>query len=368
MDGTITLFLCGDVMTGRGIDQVLPRPGNPRIHEDYVGDAREYVHLAEAANGPVPRPVGYDYVWGDALRELELARPCARIINLETSITRSEDYWKGKGINYRMEPANIPVLSALRPDVCVLANNHVLDYGYSGLRETLDTLRNAGFRTAGAGLNLAEASQPAPIGLAGGRSVVVLGFGTPTSGIPPAWAATATRPGVNLLQDLSKDTIRSVRGQIERLKGTGHVVVVSIHWGNNWGYEVPDAHVEFAHHLVDAGADIVHGHSSHHVRPIEIYGNRLVLYGCGDFISDYEGISGYETFRDDLSVMYLPSVDAESGALRALAMAPFELKRLQLTRASPGDARWLQETIGSISERFSTGVAIAPDARIVIER
>jgi poly-gamma-glutamate synthesis protein (capsule biosynthesis protein) len=60
----IRLFLCGDVMTGRGIDQILPRPGNPSMHELQVRDARQYVRLAETAHGPIPRPVDFAYPWG----------------------------------------------------------------------------------------------------------------------------------------------------------------------------------------------------------------------------------------------------------------------------------------------------------------
>ena len=99
---TLRLFLCGDVMLGRGIDQIFPQPCDPALHEDYVQSALEYVQLAEATNGPVKRPVAPAYVWGVALDELKQARPDARIINLETSITRSEDF-DPKGINYRMK-------------------------------------------------------------------------------------------------------------------------------------------------------------------------------------------------------------------------------------------------------------------------
>ena len=142
----LTLFLCGDVMTGRGVDQVLPNPGDPRIHEPGAETAELYVRLAESANGPIPRPVDFSYIWGDALEELAKVGPSARVVNLETSVTRSDDYWKGKGINYRMHPANVPCITAARIDCCVLANNHTLDYGYSGLLEnlsdtTLDRIR-----------------------------------------------------------------------------------------------------------------------------------------------------------------------------------------------------------------------------------
>src|SRR5689334_3911408 len=129
----VTLFVCGDVMTGRGVDQILAHPCPPEIHESYVRDARDYVDLAEEANGPIARPVAAAYIWGDALQELEHVAPDARIINLETSVTTSEDFWRGKGIHYRMHPQNVTCLVAAGVDVCVLANNHVLDYGRAGL-------------------------------------------------------------------------------------------------------------------------------------------------------------------------------------------------------------------------------------------
>jgi hypothetical protein len=86
----ITLFLAGDVMAGRGVDQIMAHPSAPELHEPDVTDAREYVRLAEQMSGPLPRAVGSDYVWGDALAEWERLAPAARVINLETSITRSD--------------------------------------------------------------------------------------------------------------------------------------------------------------------------------------------------------------------------------------------------------------------------------------
>src|SRR5258707_9191678 len=66
-DRLVTVFLCGDVMTGRGVDQVLPHPGDPELREGYIGDARGYVRLAERASGPIPRPARYAWPWGDGL-------------------------------------------------------------------------------------------------------------------------------------------------------------------------------------------------------------------------------------------------------------------------------------------------------------
>jgi len=346
------LFLCGDVMTGRGIDQILPHPSDPRLHEDCVTSARRYVELAEEVRGPIPAPVDFTYVWGDALAELARARPDVRLVNLETSVTRSDEYWRGKGINYRMHPENVPCLAAAGIDCCALANNHVLDYGYAGLRETLATLRRAGLRTAGAGRNLAEASAPAVLDVPGKGRVVVFAFGTPTSGIPPRWAATEQRPGVSFLEDFSAETVARIACSVRRIKRPRDVVVVSIHWGANWGFEVPAAHVRFAHALIGAGVDVVHGHSSHHVLPLEVFEERLVLYGCGDFVDDYEGIGGHEEFRPDLRLMYFPVVDPATGRLLSLRMIPMRMRRFQLRRASAEEACWLEATINRESARF----------------
>jgi poly-gamma-glutamate capsule biosynthesis protein CapA/YwtB (metallophosphatase superfamily) len=143
---SITIFMCGDVMAGRGIDQVLPHPGDPTIYESYMKSARGYVKIAEEVNGPIDYPVNFSYIWGDALKELDRFAPDVSIINFETSVTKSNEYWKGKGINYRMHPDNIPILTAAKIEVCSLANNHVLDWGYSGLLETLESLDKANIK------------------------------------------------------------------------------------------------------------------------------------------------------------------------------------------------------------------------------
>ncbi len=364
---TSIVALVGDVMTGRGIDQALAHPSDPRLHEEYVRDAREYLQLAKQVNGPIPHPVDVRYIWGDAVAELDRVEPAARIINLETSVTRSDEYWPGKGIHYRMHPANVSALAAGRPDVAVLANNHVMDYGASGLQETLDTLGAAGIRTAGAGRTLAEARSPATVALAGGGTLSVFACGAASSGIPSPWAATGSRPGVHLLPDLSRATAAALGDRFARAKQAGGLVVASIHWGSNWGYEVSDDQIAFAHRLIESGADIVHGHSSHHVRPIEVYRDRLVLYGCGDFITDYEGIGGHGAFRDDLVVLYLPAVDAATGALASLLMVPLQLKQFRVRRASPADARWLADTLDRIGHPFGSRVRTRRDGRLGLE-
>jgi poly-gamma-glutamate capsule biosynthesis protein CapA/YwtB (metallophosphatase superfamily) len=262
MPRNIKIFMCGDIMTGRGIDQVLPHLSDPLIHESYLKNARGYVTLAEAANGPIRQPVSFGYIWGDALAELKRAAPDVSLINLETSITASNDFWKGKGIHYRMNPQNIASLTAANIDVCALANNHVLD----------------------------------------------------------------------------------------------------------WGYHIPRRQTEFAHRLIDdGGVDIVHGHSSHHVKAIEVYKSKLILYGCGDFLNDYEGISGYEEFRADLSLMYFATLDVSTGNLLDLQMAAMQIRRFQIQRASQADTRWLGETLNREGRPFGTRVIMHTNSHLALQ-
>jgi poly-gamma-glutamate capsule biosynthesis protein CapA/YwtB (metallophosphatase superfamily) len=355
---TVTLFLCGDVMTGRGVDQILPHPNAPDLHESHVRDARDYVELAEEANGPIPRPVDPAYVWGDALVELDRVAPDARVINLETTITSSDAYWQRKRIHYRMHPANIACLTAARIDVCTLANNHILDYGQTGLMDTLHALQAAGIRTAGAGRDRSDAQRPAIVELAADRRVIVFSLGSATSGIPSGWSATPQRAGVDLLEDFSDATADRVLERAARVARRGDVVIASIHWGSNWGYGVPPSHVRFAHRLLDGDVALVHGHSSHHPRPIEVYKGKLVLYGCGDFLTDYEGISGYEEYRGDLALMYFATLDPDTRTLVALRMTPMQIRRMQATSASRRDAEWLCERVTRASEEFGQRIEL----------
>jgi len=187
-DGLLTLFLCGDVMTGRGVDQVLPYPGDPELRERYAGDARAYVRLAERAN----------------------------------------------------------------------------------------------------------------------------------------------------------------------------------HWGSNWGYGVGPDQVRFARRLIDGGVDLIHGHSSHHPGPVEVFGGKLVLYGCGDCINDYEGITGHERYRGDLRLLYFASLHPGTGALAALRMAPLQARNLRLHRAPQADARWLATAVERASSRFGSLVGLRPDGLLAL--
>ena len=359
----VRIFLSGDVMTGRGIDQILATPGDPALYETWAKSAIRYVDIAERSHGAIPRGVDPEYVWGDALAVLDRAEVVARIINLETAVTDCGEPWPAKGIHYRMHPGNLDVLNAANVDCCVLANNHVLDWSYAGLSQTLDSLHDAGIATTGAGGEARESRRPAVIETDAGSRVIVLAVGTGSSGIPASWSAAADRAGVWLLRTLTGDCVDEINAGLDEVRQPGDIAVVSIHWGPNWGYAIPMGHRRFAQALIDeAGVDIVHGHSSHHPIGIEIYHNRLILYGCGDLINDYEGIGGHDEFRPGLGILYMATLTRTG--LEELEIVPMRLRRFRLERADGDDVAWLTRTLTRASQPLGTRFEEAGDGRL----
>jgi poly-gamma-glutamate capsule biosynthesis protein CapA/YwtB (metallophosphatase superfamily) len=352
-----SILLTGDVMLGRGIDQILQQPSLPDLYEPWARSALDYVALAERKSGMIPRGVDCDYVWGDALPDMK--RADLRIINLETALTCCNEP-APKGINYRCHPANIECLTAAQIDCCVLANNHVLDWGEAGLVETLDALAAAGLSFSGAGVDIAQASSPAVLPLSAGGRMLVYGLGALSSGVPHSWTAGPGRPGVHFLGDYDQ-ALAHLKGRIASDKRAGDVAIVSIHWGPNWGYDIPEEDRAFAHRLIAAGFDVVHGHSSHHPKAVEIYRDRAIFYGCGDFLNDYEGISGHDSYRSDLVLAYRVTV-APDGRCEDVELVPFRIAKFRLNRASDEEAQWLGATMDRECRRFGGRVDLTEGA------
>ncbi|HSR43175.1 MAG TPA: CapA family protein, partial [Longimicrobiales bacterium] len=174
--------------------------------------------------------------------------------------------------------------------------------------------------------------------------LLVFGWGLADAGVPGSWEAGAGA-GVALLPAADRAASERVMAAVDAHGRPGDRVVVSLHWGPNWGYDVPPAHRSFARRLAASGTvDLIFGHSSHHPRGLEVHRGRLVLYGVDDFLNDYEGIGGRESYRGDLTLMYLP-VLAPSGELARLRLVPFRLRRFRLERAPEEAADWLADTL-----------------------
>lgn len=387
MPQKIRLGVIGDVMIGRAVDRILPDHVNGKIYESSVKHSDRYIDLAERVTGDLPQKEiqekGHKYIWGDLLHELKNIPDCL-IINLETALTTHEVPDPQKGINYRTHPKNVRALKSIGVKVATLANDHALDWNQEGLEETFSTLEQAGILYVGANRNAEKAQQPAFVTLKlrnreplvdkktfGEVHLKIAAYGFASAGVPKNWKAGKSKCGINFLSYPTTDNALLVSRHIKqktieqvRIVDRPELKVVSLHWGPNWGWEICGDWKIFAHTLIDNGIDVVIGHSSHHIKGIEVYKGKLIAYGLGDFINDYEGIvgQGYEMFRHDLCCLYLPTIDAVKGTLLQLDIIPCKIKHLKVQRATnANDIEWIRQTLCREGSSLNTSCIISKD-------
>lgn len=351
----VRLFLAGDFMPGRGIDAVMPRPCPLEIREGFCTSSIEYARLAERKHKkrfPENQTLSARDVLGEASKLIERYEPHVKLINLETSVTKKSTFYPNKGINYRASEENVFALfDILKPNVVSLANNHAMDFSREGLEDTLKFFddENVHVKRIGAGWNnIADAMQPAmlknvyPYGFAPARNdkrgvdVAAFGLCFEDSGVPRDWEATEQSMGVFLAMRDDKVPERLLSAIAKLKKESNAIIIVSIHFGGNWGFEVPRTHVAAAKTLVDAGADVIHGHSSHHAKTAMLYKEKLILFGCGEFFNDYEGIRPHAGFPENeylghLRLLYFVDVDAKTHNFNRLEIVLMRQKMFALT-------------------------------------
>ena len=264
------------------------------------------------------------YSWGDTLPILETAD--WRMCNLECVISDSGAPWSGyaKAFHFRSSAKNIAVLEAACINAVSLANNHTLDYDYDAMFEMLRILDRAGIGHSGAGENLEAASRLA-VSSVNGTKVGLLAF----TDNEPGWEATAHQPGVFYVPIDVKDT--RARNLLEIVRGerdSVDILIVSAHWGSNWGYAPETGHVDFAHALIDAGASVVFGHSCHVFRGIEFYKGCPIFYSAGNFVDDY-AVDPIE--RNDEAFIYV--LQARDQAVETVCLYPTLIRSCQARRA-----------------------------------
>jgi poly-gamma-glutamate synthesis protein (capsule biosynthesis protein) len=304
-----------------------------------VGDCMLGREVDQALKGRSP-----EFPWGDTLPLFHSAD--VRICNLECVLSDRGEPWSEykKAFHFRSAGKNIAVLTTAGISLVSIANNHVLDYGYDALRQMLEILDQARIVHSGAGANLIQASQIAKCQIHGWR----LGLLAFTDNEAP-WEATSQRSGtfyvpVTLQDPRAQHLINIVRGRTDL-----DVLVVSAHWGSNWGYTPPEEHIQFAHALIDAGADIIFGHSSHIFRGIEFYKKRPILYSTGDFIDDY-AIDCVE--RNDQSFIFL--VEINDKGRTCLRLYPTMIEYCQARLARETEAQSIAKKMQKLCTPFGT--------------
>lgn len=286
-----------------------------------------------------------EYPWGNTLPLLQAAD--WRFCNLECVISDRGDPWSAypKPFHFRSAARNVAVLASAGIDAVSLANNHVLDYGYEALADTLEVLDHNGILRAGAGRNFEEASRLATA-IVAGRKVGLVAF----TDNEPDWAATSEQGGVFYVPiDLTDVRAGRLLEIVRAYAGEVDLLIVSAHWGPNWGYDPLAEHIQFAHALVDAGAGMVFGHSSHVFRGIEFHRGRPIVYGAGDFVDDY---AVDEIERNDESFVYMLEAEGETQA--SLRLHPTVIRNCQARRPSRVEGRRIATKMRQLCRAFRT--------------
>jgi poly-gamma-glutamate synthesis protein (capsule biosynthesis protein) len=208
-----------------------------------------------------------------------------------------------------------------------------------------------GIRLAGAGASLEAACRPAEFRARRTR-VALVAF----TDNEPEWEA-GPGPGVHYVPVESRDA-RFVRllALIKEARRSADLVIVSAHWGPNWGYVTPDEHVTAAHLIVNAGAHMIFGHSPHVVRGIEIYQGRPILYSCGDYVDDY-AVDDVE--RNDESFVFC--LDYAAGVLQRLLLVPTMIEAFQARLARGPEAELIAKRMQTLCAGLGTEVRRVPD-------
>ena len=306
----VTIGFMGDVMLGRAVGE----------------------NIAETS---------YQYPWGDFIPLLK--KNDLNIINLETALT-THTKKVPKVFNFKSNPANIKVLQEGYITVANLANNHVRDYGDSGLKETVEALNKAGILHVGAGANLAVAQKPVII-TKNGVKIGIIGC----TDNEPTWLAGKNKPGTNYIKVGDTATLIPL---IKKVKKHVDILIVSMHWGPNMRVKPTQGFKDFAHALIDAGVDIFHGHSAHIIQPVELYKGKVILYDTGDFIDDY---TVDKNLRNDYACMFVVTVNKKG--VKKIQLGPGLISSMQVNHATQPIFGKILTKIQTLSGPFGTDIS-----------
>lgn len=310
---TITLALAGDTMLGRGVAERL-------------------------------RSVAPEDLFADDLAALVRSADVV-VCNLECCISARGQRWPdpAKPFFFRAPPAAVRALTYLGVTAVTVANNHALDFGATGLLDTIEHLRAAGIACVGAGADVDAARQPVVV-TAGGLRVGLIGV----TDHPAQFAASAASPGVAYaaLDDELPGWLAKAIADTD-----ADAVVVTPHWGPNMTTAPPPHLRAAATQMVAAGADLVAGHSAHVFHGVQCLRRAAVLYDLGDFIDDY---AVDEHLRNDLGVLWLVELDGR-GPVR-LEAVPIALDFCRTRFADAAERRWVAQRLRAACADFTTPV------------
>jgi poly-gamma-glutamate synthesis protein (capsule biosynthesis protein) len=258
-----------------------------------TGHARETATRSRLGSGrPVTLAFGGDVHFESPIRERLAASPASvlapvapilsradvAMVNLETAVT-DRGAPAAKAYTFRAPASAFTALKAGGVDVATVANNHGMDFGRTGLRDTLAAARAAGVSVVGAGWNDRQAYAPHRVTVKGQRVAIIGATQVLDDHLISEWTAGPGKMGLAS----AKDEPRLVRA-VREARGANDTVVVFLHWGVELSACPTGSQTSLARALVDAGADVVVGGHAHVLNGAGRLGKALVAYGLGNFV------------------------------------------------------------------------------------
>ena len=204
----------------------------------------------------------------------------------------------------RGDPKGAGAIREAGYDVISFATNHCMDWGREAFFQTIDVLKKEELRVIGAGKDISEARKPAIVEI-NGTKIGFLGYNTI---LPQDYYATKDRPGCAPMRGLTvyepiehdqpgtpcrihtfphRDDLKQLLEDIRMLRKQVDIVALSIHWGIHFIPAVlADYQRDVAHAAIDAGADVILGHHTHILKPIEVYKGKVIFYSLANFALD----------------------------------------------------------------------------------
>ncbi|CEQ16695.1 CapA family protein [Paraclostridium sordellii] len=289
------LFIC---IVGIGICQAL-RNMNKSKSIDYVSNKEGFILKATFVG---------DIMLGRNVEKFGEENKYTELFSKVSKIYKDSDYISGnfenavltkeksnyttadKYIHLNSTEKSVEALSQQHFDVVTLANNHVYDYGENGLRDTINILEKYNIDYIGAGENIDQASKY-NVKSVNGVEIANIGI---SDTIAPEFTAYKEKPGIVTTKDDAHLKI------IKYANKECDLVVVNIHWGDEYSFKESEYQRKLAQDMIDMGADIIIGHHPHVLHPIETYKDGIIFYSLGNFVFD----QGWSRTKDSIIVNY----------------------------------------------------------------
>ncbi|MCB2213194.1 CapA family protein [bacterium] len=294
---------------------------------------------------------GVDYPFEktrDLFHEMDLV-----VGNLENPVTPVDEPYLEKTFYLKAEPGVTQGLYNANIRAVTLANNHILDYGVQGLRDTMAELDGTGIQHFGAGMNKTEALQEAAFEF-NGQTVALLGF---SATFPEEFWASDTSAGTAFPYE--QDLIRKV----DECAAAYDIVVTVFHWGAEKRETPKDYQVDLAHLCIDHGADFVVGHHPHVPQGIEIYKDTPIFYSLGNF--------AFASYSETAKVGLIADITFEDGKVSEARVVPVNVYNVEVRfRPVPLDDQARIEFIhylDAIPSEYITNAKLSINGSVVIE-